>query len=499
MALEQDKLFRFIDRKINFSQWERDFNKIISDYIESKAKERTLLLDIKNKQLIEEKLKQVEKILATYEKYDFFELIKQHKVYSQQAFKLNIVYQRIEELKNQLATFEVDDIFNEIDFLDQDTPNINVFKKALQNAKDSINQEIRKLSDLTQSWIETWNNSEWQKKRNSIKSEYEKLQKELEEQGRDIKGYNDAIKNQADYLKLLKEIERKESIYLSQCENSKELLSLIKLKRKELYELRKSYIEEVNHRLEEAYGEIRVKFDIEYLGNVIESEHSFREVIERTDGKFDTEILLIDQYNDANSTGLLLEIEKAENREAKLEEIKAILLDIDNYAYKYNGWFVNHIKNIFSDTNKEDRLLTWFPKDRLKVTIVLNGREESIETASPGQKATALMTYIITETDGPLIIDQPEDDLDNRMVTSLIVDGIRNIKENRQIIIITHNPNIPVNASAEKIFEMNYAAGQIWVKEAGTLQDRSIRESICDVMEGGVEALEHRFNKIIKI
>jgi len=499
MALEQDKLFRFIDRKIDYAQWERDFNKLISDYVESKSKERTFLLEIKDKQLIEEKIKQTNKILLTYEKYDFSELIKQHRIYSQQASKLSIVHQKIQELENQLNTFVVDDVFKEIDFIDQDTPDIAEFIITTQNVKDIINQEIVRLSELAKKWIEIWNNSEWQNKRNSKKLAYEELQKELEEQGRDIGGYNDAIKNQEEYLKLFKDIEKKEENYSSQCEISQTLLISIKNKRKELFDLRKSYIEHVNNRLEEAYGEIRVKFDISYLGNVVESEENFRKIIERTDGKFDSDILLVDQYNDANSTGLLLEIEKSNNREEKLEYIKSELLDIDNYADKYNGWFVNHIKSVFSDTSKEDRLLTWFPKDKLEVTIVLNGREESIETASPGQKATALMTYIITETDGPLIIDQPEDDLDNRMVTSLIVDGIRNIKENRQIIIITHNPNIPVNASAEQIFEMNYAAGQIQIKEEGTLQDSSIRESICDVMEGGVAALEHRFNKIIKI
>jgi len=498
MALEQDKLFRFIDRKINYSQWERDFDKSISDYIESKAKERTLLLEIKDKELIKEKLKQVEKILSTYEKYDFSELIKQNTKYSQQASSLENVHKKIKELESQLENFRIDELFNEIDFSNEDTPDIEEFKSATQVIKENINREIIKLSSLAQKWRDVWTDSEWKNKRVRTKLAYDELQKELTEQGRDIGGYNEATKNKEDFLKHLLIIDDKEKKYIAQCSISQFLLSLIKDKRKELFTLRKLYINEVNNRLEEAYGEIRVKFDIEYLGNVIESEQSFRGVIERTDGKFDSEILLVDQYNDDNSTGLLLEIEKAENRENKLADIKNILLDIENHQ-EYNGWFINHIKSVFSDTSKEDRLLTWFPKDKLEVTIVLNGREESIETASPGQKATALMTYIITETDGPLIIDQPEDDLDNRMVTSLIVDGVRNIKDNRQIIIITHNPNIPVNASAEQIFEMNYAAGQIKIKEEGTLQDSNIRESICDVMEGGIEALEHRFNKILKI
>ena len=82
--------------------------------------------------------------------------------------------------------------------------------------------------------------------------------------------------------------------------------------------------------------------------------------------------------------------------------------------------------------------------------------------------------------------------------TKLIVDGLRKLKEKRQVIVVTHNPNIPVNAASEKIFEMDFINGQIHIKEEGTIQESNIRDSICQVMEGGEDALEHRFNKIIK-
>jgi DNA repair ATPase RecN len=85
------------------------------------------------------------------------------------------------------------------------------------------------------------------------------------------------------------------------------------------------------------------------------------------------------------------------------------------------------------------------------------------------------------------------------MITSLIVDSLRKIKNSRQVIVVTHNPNIPVNAASEKIFEMNFIGGQIAISAEGTIQEKNIRDAICDVMEGGVDALTHRFEKIINI
>jgi predicted ATPase len=500
MAIKQGKLFDFIDRKINFSQWEREFEQLKKNYFESKAKERKYFTKIRDKQLIQEQIEQIDKILATYNKYSFTGLLKEYQTYHHNISKINNTNQKIKTLKESLSNIEKNDIFQDINFLGEGTPDINQFKIEIDNVYNTIKKEIVKLEELSQQWIKVWKKSEWYKKYQKIKESHQRLQQELAEQNCEIDGYNQAIKDKENFLQQLSDIEKVEQDYAQQCNISQELLDSIQSKRKELFELRKSYIDEVNERLKEAYGEIRVHFDIVYLGNLVESEQEFREIIGRTDGKFDNYIYYKDPDNDEDSSGLLFEIEKAIDKEEKLKEIKERLLNIEELNRgEFNGWFVNHIKKIFDNDMKKDQLLTWFPKDKLEVKVVLNGREENIETASPGQKATALMTYIITETDGPLIIDQPEDDLDNRMVTSLIVDGIRKIKENRQVIIITHNPNIPVNASAEKIFEMHFVNGQIQVKEHGTLQDEAIRSSICDVMEGGIEALEHRFNKVVKI
>jgi ABC-type lipoprotein export system ATPase subunit len=98
--------------------------------------------------------------------------------------------------------------------------------------------------------------------------------------------------------------------------------------------------------------------------------------------------------------------------------------------------------------------------------------------------------------DSPIIIDQPEEDLDTKRISDVVVTGIRDFKEKQQIIIVTHNPNIPVNGAAENIIQMKFAGGQILTSTSGALQRNEIRQAICDVMEGGKEALDKRYFRI---
>jgi hypothetical protein len=94
-----------------------------------------------------------------------------------------------------------------------------------------------------------------------------------------------------------------------------------------------------------------------------------------------------------------------------------------------------------------------------------------------------------------LVLDQPEDDLDNHLIYGLVVQQIRSNKLRRQLIIVTHNPNIVVNGDAELIHVLDFN-NQCFVKLTGSLQDRTMREEVCQVMEGGKEAFERRYQRL---
>ena len=109
---------------------------------------------------------------------------------------------------------------------------------------------------------------------------------------------------------------------------------------------------------------------------------------------------------------------------------------------------------------------------------------------SRGQKCTALLPILLARRDSPLIIDQPEDNLDNHFIFETVVNAVQRLKRRRQMIFITHNANIPVLAEADLVLVMN-SDGRIGVVEkSGTVDE--CREQIIDLLEGGREAFELR-------
>ena len=124
------------------------------------------------------------------------------------------------------------------------------------------------------------------------------------------------------------------------------------------------------------------------------------------------------------------------------------------------------------------------------------GRRElkKLEDLSKGQKATALLMLLLGASDSPLIIDQPEDDLDNRFVYDGVVQRLRDLKGKRQVIVSTHNANIPVLGDAELVIGLEGNGTRSWpIRDGiGSLDSAEIRSLAEDLLEGGRSAFEAR-------
>jgi chromosome segregation protein len=118
--------------------------------------------------------------------------------------------------------------------------------------------------------------------------------------------------------------------------------------------------------------------------------------------------------------------------------------------------------------------------------------------ASAGQQATALLTVLLNQPGTPLIIDQPEDDVDNKM-SPVVVAQLWKAKSSRQLIFASHNANFVVNGDAELVVCCDYVragdqtGGQ--VRAAGAIDNSDIREEITMVTEGGKQAFKLRMEK----
>lgn len=117
-----------------------------------------------------------------------------------------------------------------------------------------------------------------------------------------------------------------------------------------------------------------------------------------------------------------------------------------------------------------------------------------LDELSKGQRATALLLLLLAAAETPLVIDQPEDDLDNRFVYDQVVMRLQGLKGRRQVIVSTHNANIPVLGDAELIVTLagDGKNGYVDEEHSGSMDARHVREAVEQILEGGRAAFGAR-------
>jgi ABC-type enterochelin transport system ATPase subunit len=133
-------------------------------------------------------------------------------------------------------------------------------------------------------------------------------------------------------------------------------------------------------------------------------------------------------------------------------------------------------------------LLTWQVPNR----FVIDYRGKELKHHSLGQRASALILFVLSQEENDLIlIDQPEDDLDNQTIYEDVIKLIRSLKPKTQFIFATHNANFPVLGDAEQILSSKYSDDSIAVI-SGSIDKPQLQQEIVDIMEGGEEAFRQR-------
>ncbi len=202
--------------------------------------------------------------------------------------------------------------------------------------------------------------------------------------------------------------------------------------------------------------------------------------------------------------------------------------EIQEVEITNNGILINVLSNAFDNIVNEEVALKG-GKDKKQAIIELVSSNyyylmynviyqgDTLSSMSEGKKAFVILRLLLDfdENKYPILIDQPEDDLDNRAIYNDLVTYIRNKKLERQIILVTHNPNITVATDAEEIIVANqhgvhtenqagikfeYRSGSIENtyerdKTKTVLLSQGIREHVCDLLEGGDIAFKKRENK----
>ena len=249
-----------------------------------------------------------------------------------------------------------------------------------------------------------------------------------------------------------------------------------------------------------------IQIEILPLCDQYDLDSRFRSTIGKTDNTFVSDI-----YDPDKETGFLYilnrELESiTQNSNNNLDDVfttfDTFKSDLSNFSsgevftQKLNKRFIDFLTTM--NPNAFDSISSWFPEDKLKIKFYDGKKFKDVSQGSAGQKASAILSFLLSYGSEPLILDQPEDDLDNGLITSLIVSKLHKSKKERQIIVVTHNPNIVVNGDSEYVIALE-EKGQINVNASGALQESGVRKNVCEIMEGGELALQKRYKRMFNI
>lgn len=164
--------------------------------------------------------------------------------------------------------------------------------------------------------------------------------------------------------------------------------------------------------------------------------------------------------------------------------------------------FIIGEEGIYKDDSSCDTLYSSISDFTLEYTSTSNiyyqdnGLFKNIEKLSPGARTNILMEYIVyRDTKKPLLIDQPEDNIDNMTIYNQLKKWFSELKFNRQVIVVTHDANIVINSDSENIIVANQVDDEKFVYSFGAMEYEDNLEKASIILDGGYEAIERRIKK----
>lgn len=290
------------------------------------------------------------------------------------------------------------------------------------------------------------------------------------------------------------------------------MLEIERKKAKDVENIEES-LKKIEHNIVEAKKEI-IKLHLLYYKKLLECQKNIKdekdEILITMKARFDEEKFkkfVADRFNLKSGEGRNYESFSYTNIDDYRNKLDEIFFKIDSKEIQ-----------IKVGISAQQTITELFSENFFSFDYIVNYDGDNISEMSEGKKAFVILRLLLDFDDSnwPILIDQPEDDLDNRTIYEQLVAYIRDKKKKRQIILVTHNPNVVVGADAELVIVANqhgiknrnqddlkfeYYAGSLETTqkrnndEQFILLSQGIREHICDILEGGDQAFLIREKK----
>lgn len=338
----------------------------------------------------------------------------------------------------------------------------------MQLVKDKVIQKTSIENQRYQKYIKDLN--DWENKRKVITGEGEEINVGSIKYYKKEKEYllNNLEKELIDlYTTRINIINQIYELHLKNCETLKSI-----------YEPIESKLKKILDNMEE-----KISFDVQIVPNVKLKDMIISKIDQRVQGFFQGKTEGVSNLNRVLASTKFYEKESTISFVDTI--LKEVTRDIDmtkTLLKEQETEFYNYISSL----------------NYLDCQYTLKLGNKDLKSLSPGERGIVLLIFYLAlnKSDIPLIIDQPEDNLDNQSVYSKLVPCIKEAKKHRQIILVTHNPNIAIASDSEQIIfcTIDKKTNEIHYK-SGSIENPEIRKHVIDVLEGTIPAFDLRRQK----
>ena len=500
LARDPQALLKTIDShpRVGYYDWKKRAEKHKNEYLALTAEMQNLIAALKEKATLNSELEMIIKEIEYHENKGTVNILKNYKESQYKKNLIEVWEQSWENLDTLIQTNsdQIKPVELSQEKFDSEQEENKEFFYEVEKVEEFFSGIRKDLDQIAVSINEF--KKEWQKNKGLLQINKLICQIEVER--------NSLIKEQAESSDAF-DATFYTSLLNSKRELEDELIPLMTVEEdfvKNQIEIKAKKEEILNHRveltknrrifLEEALASSEeLKIEVEPFGAI--------ELYEDIEREFRNNFALGDRtyarHISSDNNGILAVLYKEPKN--RLTGIEALKKKVRELVYGDVETTDSRLNSLFRGTKYSvvEEFETWFPEDYLNVSCRFSNGWRSIESGSPGQKTAALLSFILATGVEPLILDQPEDDLDNKYISEIIVNLIRKVKTKRQIIIATHNANIVVNGDAENIIILEPKGVETKIKEQDGLQEPKIRKEVCSIMEGGEAAFKKRYKRVV--
>ena len=477
----------------------------LSYYGQNPRKLIELLDDFAGEEL--SKLKQKETGIIT----EIKELIFNLKKLEQDQNKLKDLQEEKTKIEEKIKVFEAKGVHDKLELqvsYERDDENIQILlketegiKTIVSNAKNELQDVFKRMLSLSfENFPETWREKyetlqdeltrnmdqaisqvnsvkndiesnelkQFKERLEEIRSELNEIKKALNEEKIDTKYYMDLVRKKEQIEHEIRELTDKIQKMEQLLGDLDSRLGRLGEVREEMYWTRKSLADKINSSVE------ILRISLVRKGDKRGFEEFINKIFYRTGISGKKKQKIVELYEDGRSLYKAIKLE-----DKTLEQI----LTLNE---------LNKLKEKLQNPDIWWELVTYEPSDIVRIEYrTETGEFKDITTLSIGQRATALLSLILLERDMPLIIDQPEDDLDNNTIYEAIIKKVLQKKESQQFIFATHSPNIVVLGDTDNVIVCKNE-NEKFKHYQESIDNKEIQRYIVNIMEGGKEAFENR-------